>query len=234
MSDHGTATSAAFGAHAGRYDSQRRRLIPPYDAFYGTAVEALALIPGGPGRVLDLGAGTGLLSEYVAERFPDAELTLLDGSADMIDGARARLGDRARYVVQQFSAPLPAGPWCAVVSSLAIHHSDDDAKRALFAQTFDALAPGGLFVNAEMICAPTPWLEEHFAAWQHDAAVTAGSSPQEWADAEHRMTFDRLSTVEDQLSWLRQTGFSDVAVLFQDHRFAVMIARRPPQDDVSA
>lgn len=228
MSDHATATTAAFGAHAQRYDSQRRRLIPPYDAFYGTAVGALSLIPGGPKRVIDLGAGTGLLSELVAEACPDAELTLLDGSAEMLAQARTRLGDDAHYVVANFEDPLPGGGFCAAVSSLAIHHLEDDGKRDFYARIFDAVAPGGLFVNAEMVAGATPWLEERFHAWQHDAAVAAGSDAQEWADAEHRMTFDHLSPVEDQLRWLREAGFRDVDALFQDHRFAVLFARRPP------
>src|SRR3954468_9002425 len=89
-----TNAAAAFDAQAGDYDAPRRRLIPPFDAFYGTAVDALGLIPGGPKRVLDLGAGTGLLSAFVADAFPRAELTLLDGSAAMLDRARERLGGR--------------------------------------------------------------------------------------------------------------------------------------------
>jgi tRNA (cmo5U34)-methyltransferase len=227
MSEHGAATTAAFGAHAEHYDAQRRRLIPPFDAFYGNAVDALRVIPGGPKRVLDLGAGTGMLSAYVAEAFPDAELTLVDGSPDMLDQARTLLGDDVTTVVADLADPLPAGPYCAVVSALAIHHLDDDLKQALFARAFDALAPGGLFVNAEQIAAPTPWLAERFAAWHEGSARAAGSSDEEWAAAEQRMRFDRLSPLEPQLTWLREAGFDDVTTLMQDHCFAVIFGRRP-------
>jgi tRNA (cmo5U34)-methyltransferase len=78
-----------FNAHADRYDAARRRLIPPFDAFYGTAVEALSP----PRLVLDLGAGTGLLSSFVRRAYPHAELTLTDGATAMLDKARELLGE---------------------------------------------------------------------------------------------------------------------------------------------
>jgi hypothetical protein len=47
-----------FAEHAVGYHALRRRLVPELDAFYGTAVDLLALRPGPVRRVLDLGAGT--------------------------------------------------------------------------------------------------------------------------------------------------------------------------------
>ena len=76
----GPHASHVFDEHAARYDAERHRLIPPFDAFYGTAVSALDLLPDPPRRVLDLGAGTGLLSARVAAAHPGARVTLLDGS----------------------------------------------------------------------------------------------------------------------------------------------------------
>ncbi|MCL7459446.1 hypothetical protein AB0I85_01655 [Micromonospora echinofusca] len=61
-----------FDAVAGSYDEARRRLVPCFDAFYGTAVEVAApplraaLAAGRTPEVLDLGAGTGLLSLLLA------------------------------------------------------------------------------------------------------------------------------------------------------------------------
>ena len=78
-----------FNAHARAYEAPRRRLIPPFESFYGTAVGALALAGEPLGRVLDLGAGTGMLAGFVLAAHPDVELTLLDGAAAMLDEARA-------------------------------------------------------------------------------------------------------------------------------------------------
>ena len=62
-----------FHAYAADYDAARRRLVPMFDTFYGTAVQALGLAPGPITRVLDLGAGTGLLSRRVPAAHPGAE-----------------------------------------------------------------------------------------------------------------------------------------------------------------
>ena len=223
MGPHG---SRVFEQHAAHYDTARRQLIPPFDAFYGTAVAALDLLPAPPERVLDLGAGTGLLSARVAAAHPGARLTLLDGSPAMLDQARAALGDRADYVEGDLADPLPAGPWSAVVSALAIHHLDDDAKRALFARVHDALPPGGVFVNAEQVDAPTPALLRLYADWHRTHAQAAGATDHDWEGALERMRADQCATVGDQLAWLRDAGFADVDCLFKDHRFAVLVAVR--------
>jgi len=216
-----------FDRHAAAYGAQRRRLVPSFDAFYGAAVGALELAERAPGRVLDLGAGTGLLSLAIAERHPRAELVLLDGSGAMLAEARGTLGEReARFIVGDMSGSLPAGPWDAIVSALAIHHLEDDGKRALFTRAFRALSPDGLFVNADQVLAPTPALAEAYLDWHRRRAFELGATADEWTQARARMSADRCATVEDQLAWLRVAGFVDVDCVFKDHGLAVLVARR--------
>jgi tRNA (cmo5U34)-methyltransferase len=217
---------ALFDEHAADYEALRRRLVPAYDAFYGTAVAALELAATPLRRVLDLGAGTGLLARAVAHAHPRSELVLLDGSAAMLEQARALLGARASYLTAELAAPLPAGPWDAVVSALAIHHLEHTAKRDLYARIHAALAPGGVFVNAEQVSAPTPLLDAAYLAWHERCARELGASPAEWAGARARMAADRLASVERQLQWLRGAGFADSDCLFKDHCLAVLVARR--------
>jgi tRNA (cmo5U34)-methyltransferase len=221
------SATRTFDAHAADYDALRRRLVPSYDALYGAAVEALRLLPRPPRRALDLGAGTGLLSRHIAAVHPDTELTLLDGAGAMLDEARAALGDRHAYVQADLRHPLPEGPFCAVVSALAIHHLEDADKRTLFARAHDALAPRGVFVNLEHVAGPTAALEERYARWHESTARALGATDEEWAGAEDRMRHDRCATVADQLDWLRAAGFDDADCVFKDHRFAVLVARRP-------
>lgn len=217
---------AMFDAHAPDYVATRRRLVPSFDQFYGTAVEALGLIGRPPARVLDLGAGTGLFAGAVAEVYPDAELVLLDGSPAMLEEAKASLGERASYITSRLEEPLPAGPWDAVVSAMAIHHLDHAGKRDLYTRVHDELSPGGVFVNAEHVGAPTALLEDAYKAWHERRARELGSSEAEWEGARERMRADHLATVEDQLEWLRDAGFADVDCLFKDHLHAVLVARR--------
>jgi tRNA (cmo5U34)-methyltransferase len=214
-----------FDAHADSYDAARRRLIPPFDSFYGTAVNALRLMGRTPQRILDLGAGTGLLSHRLRAAYPAAHITLLDGAGVMLEKARALLGDvNAAYVQADLSDALPAGLWDAVASALAIHHLSDEGKQALFRRIREALRPGGVFVNAEQVAGPTPFFTDAYAEWHEAHARSAGSDDAEWSAAVQRMSYDRCASVEDQLHWLRDAGFSEADCLMKDYRFAVLVA----------
>ena len=111
--------------------------------------------------VLDLGAGFGALTEKVLHRFPQASITCVDGSPVIIELARKRL---ARYGagVRIFQRDLAdtawregiGGPFDCAVSALAIHHLDDPRKLALYREVYQLLAPGGIFLNDEIVALP--------------------------------------------------------------------------------
>lgn len=225
-----------FDAAAGTYDQARRRLVPCFDEFYGAAVELAtpplraAAAAGRTPRLLDLGAGTGLLSLLIAEAVPAAQVTLLDGAPAMLSVAAGHLAERGvehEPRVADLTDPLPAGPYDAVVSALAIHHLDDAGKRDLYRRVRAVLAPGGAFVNAEQVAGPTPALDRRYdEVWL--AQVTAlGSDAEEIAGARRRMAYDRPATVEDQCRWLRELGYVDVDTVLKAWRFAVFTGSVP-------
>lgn len=220
-----------FGRFARSYDATRRQLIPPYEAFYGTAVDVVLRRPPRERvrRILDLGAGTGLLSALVAAAAPDARLVLLDASAGMLERAPERLGDawaRCEAIVGEFPEALPAGPFDAVVSALAIHHLPHDRKRALFAAVHELLVPLGTFVNAEQVAGPTDALDDDYRAVWMEQTRARGATDADHADAAVRMAADLCAPVDDQCAWLRDAGFVDVDVFFKSWRFAVFGGRR--------
>jgi tRNA (cmo5U34)-methyltransferase len=221
------STTVMFDAEAASYS--RRQLLPCFEAFYGSAVRALELAEPGPLRaVLDLGTGTGALAMAIATAYPGAQFTLLDGAPAMIREAEANLGSRvAAALVQDFADPLPAGPFDAIVSSLAIHHLDDAGKASLYARARDALRPGGVFANAEQVLGATPALDVLLWRWHEREARARGATDEQWAAAVERMTHDRCATVETNLELVRAAGLDDVSVHFADGRFAVFAGRRP-------
>lgn len=222
--------AAAFDAAAADYDAARRRLIPCFDAFYGTVLELIdEWHPPPRARVLDLGAGTGLLAALVRAAHPDTMLHLVDVAPAMLDQARLRFAGQqsVELTVADYAGTSLAGPYDLIVSALSIHHLDDTAKQTLFARSLDALTPGGLFVNAEQVLAPTPELERlAHHRWRLQAAAL-GASETDISAAEARMTHDRCATLEDQLAWLRAAGFAEVDCAFKQWRFAVYSGRRP-------
>ena len=87
-----------FGQAAGDYDRIRPELVPGFDRFYGAVLESIPFREEQEVRVLDLGAGTGLLSAVVAGKFPRARVMLVDLSVEMLRVARRRFsGERGRF-----------------------------------------------------------------------------------------------------------------------------------------
>ncbi|MDW5324575.1 class I SAM-dependent methyltransferase [Plantactinospora sp. KLBMP9567] len=229
------AVVSLFDAVAGSYDESRRRLVPCFDDFYGTAVEVAApplrraLASGRVPAVLDLGAGTGLLSILLSAAVPGVRTTLLDGAPAMLavaGGHLTRRGVPHETVVADLTTPLPGGPYDAVVSALAIHHLPDADKRDLYRRIRQVLVPGGVFVNAEQVAGGTPDLDSRYdEVWL--AQVTAlGATEAEIAAARERMMHDRPAPLPDQCRWLAEAGFVGVDCFYKSWRFAVFGGRR--------
>ena len=215
--------------NAAEYDVSRRRLIPCYDLFYGTAVElASRTVKDKNPSILDIGAGTGLLSEHVLQKFPTANLALLDESAEMLAKAQIRLEQyKPKVFVQAMTSALPSEKFHAVISSLAIHHLSDKDKKGLFKRVFDILEPGGIFINAEQILGETSWQQSLFEETHLDGARALGSSEEEIQAAVERMSYDKCSPLQEQILWLKEIGFENATSFFHSFRFAVYAGWKP-------
>ena len=196
--------------HALQYLARADRI--PYRAA-GEAV-VMELVPRSVRRILDLGAGDGRLLALLRLDRPDARGVATDLSPTMLDAARARFaGDPLVQVVEHdLDAPLSvlggAGAFDAVVSCFAIHHCSHARKRALYAEVFALLAPGGVFYNLEHVASPTPELHEAFFTALGMALADEDRSNQ-------------LLDVEAQVAWLREIGFAQVDCFWKWRELAV-------------
>ena len=221
-----STTQTAFDITAPTYDADRARLIPCYSAFYRRATD---LIVHDAHNILDLGAGTGLLSTFVRQWYPQAHIILADLSEPMIAKARVRFANdtNVSFEVTDYTTAPITGTYDSIVSALSIHHIDDEAKRALFAKIFKALRPGGTFVNAEQVAGPTPEIDRRYKELWLEQVREAGATPDQIADSLYRQQDDRCASVEEQLDWMREAGFTDADCWFKDNRFAVLSGTRP-------
>jgi tRNA (cmo5U34)-methyltransferase len=208
---------------ASEYDLSRRRLIPCYDLLYSTVVELSAhSIQVSSPLILDLGAGTGILSEFVLRKIGSASLHILDESPEMLAKAQQRLEQyRPTVHIQQMTDFLPSGKFHAIISSLAIHHLTNEDKRGLFKRVYESLAPGGVFINAEQILGESEWQQQLYEEMHLNGARSLGSDEDEIRAAQERMQFDKCATLSEQIGWLKEIGFENAASFFHSFRFAV-------------
>ncbi|MCX6046941.1 MAG: class I SAM-dependent methyltransferase [Chloroflexi bacterium] len=205
----------------------RRQYIPCFDDFYGTTLDLIPYPRDATIKILDLGAGTGLLAALMAEAFPNAQITLLDISSEMLGKAQERFARQAEqaprihyHTLDYIHAEIP-GRYDVIVSALSLHHSPPADLRAVFQKIYAALTDGGLFINADQVLGPTPALEAQYQqAWLRQIRQL-GCTEHEIALALGRMQADRTSTLDDQLTWLKAAGFEQVDCWYKHYRFAV-------------
>src|SRR3954451_12111349 len=91
--------------------------------------------------VLDVGCGTGRVTEALLELVPRGHVLAIDASADMVELARGRLGERARVWHEDVLDLRLGDPVDAVVSTATFHWvTDHDRLWPVLAQ---ALKPCG-------------------------------------------------------------------------------------------
>ena len=121
-----STTQTIFDITAPSYDADRAKLIPCFDAFYRRSTD---LIAHDAKNILDLGAGTGLLSQFVRQWYPDAHIVLADLSEPMIAKARERFANdnNVTFEVTDYTTAPINGTYDSIVSALSIHHIDHEA-----------------------------------------------------------------------------------------------------------
>ena len=183
-----------------------RKEVPGYDQLQEELVRATADV--GARAILELGCGSGETAQRVLDAHPDARLTGVDTSAQMLAAAREALVDHdVELLERRLQEPLPDGPFDLVVSALAVHHLDGPGKAELFGRLPRVLAPGGRVVLADLVVPDDP------------------------ADLVTPIDRDRdqPSAAADQLTWLRDAGLEG-RIAWAEADLAVIVAALPVGD----
>ena len=221
------------------YLDRRQILLPMIDVQEDLIERLIARHERPIARVLDLGCGDGAMAELVLRSAPGAHAVLVDFSEPMLARVAERLDRTAAGRWQAVSgdlreatwtAAVPAGPYDAIVSGMAIHHLPAERKRELYGEAFALLASGGLFVNMDYVSIEGP-LEGLFDEEMHAKAAAHGRHEHpEDGDAvvdDLDSDEDQPDSVLEQLQWLREAGFTAAEVHFKWAEAAVFGALRP-------
>ena len=94
-------------------------------------------------RVLEIGCGTGNLTIMAKRAYPHLEVIGCDPDPRALDRARRKTGEIRFEQGYAERLPYADGEFDRVLSSMMLHHIDDDAKTAAAAEVFRVLRPGG-------------------------------------------------------------------------------------------
>lgn len=215
-----------FNGIAKEYDANRRSFIPCFDEFYEATTDFIAANIRTPKRIVDLGAGTGLLTYYWRKKFESAEYTLVDIADEMLDVARKRFANvnNVKFKAADYSKDFPFGEFDCVVSALSIHHLEHGQKKRLFSAIYKALPMGGIFANYDQFCAASQtvgrWFDGYWIKGLEDSDLTQ-KDIERWKE---RRKFDREISVEEEARMLRESNFAEVECVYSNQKFAVIVA----------
>ncbi len=198
------------------------------------ATDVLTRLDGIPpdATVLDVGCGTGRVTELLPPLVPHGRVVAIDASADMVAAARERLGDRAEIFCQDVLELEVSEPVDVVVSTAALHWVTDHER--MWGRLARALRSGG---KLEIQCGGAGNIARVRAAVDavaiDDYPELVGWSPWEFATpqiTEHRLVNSGFTSIQ---CWLTERpdlpgGRNRVRPHLDPHRAPESPATGPP------
>lgn len=214
------------------YDDSIRKAIPPYVEMFDALLRYCFFATDKLPHILELGCGTGNLSVILKERLPQARLTLVDLSADMLKQAAIKLGGESAqiHLVQGGFMTLDFEPqqFDMVISSMALHHLLDTDKAALYERMFQWLKPGGLFRCAdETLNVPRAIQDENMARWEIWARQNGAQDQDITLWSEHAEQYDHYAPLTDHFKWLERSGFVNIDCYWRKLMWTVFGCAKP-------
>ncbi|MEI5993050.1 class I SAM-dependent methyltransferase [Candidatus Enterococcus mansonii] len=219
---------AHFDQEAQEFDDVIQKIIPYYNQMIEALVASIPFDTDHPISVIDLGCGTGTVACAIQEVYPNAVFTCVDMSEEMLTIAKQKLNNQALCISSSFEKLTFDTTYDVVVSSLALHHLENQASHQQFyRQIYDALKPNGLFINADVIQASSPQLQEVFMQkWIAfmNQQITLKEIQERWLKSHFEE--DRPQPLMEELKTLETVGFKAIDVVYKYYNYAVYLGKK--------
>ena len=218
----------AFNDSFKYYDEWMMKALPNYGELFSTATSLPTFDENAAIKVLDLGAGTGLFSMHIVQRYPKATFVLCDVAEKLLGIAKERFvnhQNQFEYLIEDYRHLSGKNEYDLVISSLSIHHLTHEEKAALFKTIYQLLKPDGVFINVDQIHGETQMIRDFYWNQWLLRVRDAGAEEQRIQESiDRRKTYDIDATLFDQITWLKEAGFTHVDCVYKNHFVGVFWA----------
>lgn len=218
--------SLEFDAFSANYTSDMIVAVPHYEQLMRCFQTCLPLGFSAK-HILDLGAGNGNSANELMQRFPDAEYTLVDASAEMLDICNKRFTQSNIKLVESYFSDFQFNEeaYDLVIAGFSLHHCKADEKQSLFKKIKKALKPNGLLMMSDLCITKSD--DSHPALLKEWETYVNANDPsgEKWTWLmEHYDAFDTPHNFESQHAWLLEAGFSSVDIGWNEGKWMHVIA----------
>lgn len=220
-----------FNKNSQLYDEQRKKLIPCFEDFYNISALIAESHLDNP-KILDLGAGTGIFSQYLLKKYPKASLTLIDIAERMLELSKVRFKNlsNVKYIIDNYLTYNFSEKYDIIISSLSIHHLSDKEKLELYKRCYSMLNTNGMFINSDQFLGETPYIEDLNKNLWKTEVENSDLSQEEILSCYERIKLDKEATLEQNLNWLKESGFSDISCVYKYYHFGIIYGRKSSLD----
>jgi len=185
------------------------------------------VIPAGTKTILDLGCGTGLELDRIFERFPDAEVTGIDLTKSMLDKLLEKHPDKNLNLIcgDYFEEPFGTECFDCVVSFETMHHFKPEKKTELYRKIYDALKPGGCYIECDYMVGTK--LEEDYYFSEYERIRTEQGIPEETY-----CHYDTPCSLDTQNRILSDAGFDSLEEVFRMENTVMLVAYKSVEQGI--
>ena len=220
--------ASRFNDTASKYDEQRKKFIPCYDDYYGVVQSFLKYQRIKAKSILDLGAGTGLLTQFIMEILPHSSYTLIDLSDKMLEIAKSRFSEfhNLSYEIKDYVLKFPDGKFDLIVSALSIHHLEEEVKLKLYRRIYDSLNENGYLINLDQFNADSEAVNNFYSEYWYDFIKNSGINEIDMKSWLQRRELDKENSISISMQMIESAGFNNVECIYQYMKFGVLVAQK--------
>ena len=210
--------ASEFDEFSKNYTSDMQKCVPHYD-FLLSCFNTGFLGRFNPQDILDLGCGNGNVTERLLSLYPNATYTLLDASKEMLSICKDRFKKSKINLIEAYfnQYEFPINHFDIVAAGFSLHHCTSEEKQSLFQNIYTSLKDGGVFTISDlMINKKEAAHDELIDQW---GRLVNSNFPdgEKWKwIMDHYDEFDHPDRLEDQIQWLRDSGFTNFNITIKD------------------
>ena len=205
-----------FNERANEYENHMKETISSFESYY-ELVSSEIKQTNEPINILDLGCGTGLEIKGILKKAPNAQITCIDMSENMLKVLLENYKDNKKQITilndSYLTVPFEEGKYDYIVSVMTMHHFVHDEKVKLYKKIKQALKKDGKYIEGDYVVSQEneeKWLKEYKEAYEKYGL--------EKASLYH---IDIPFSMETQKTLFLEAGFTDFELVFKEGEHSI-------------